>query len=210
MPRHDKRGFMQGIETFANRLFDRIEIPAPQVRTTDTATEQRITCQNDVSFRNMETHRARRVSRGMEGHCSHLADQNFFFILQPIVRRRHRCVRNAEHTALRFKHGPQVPVVFVQTERRTRRLLHLAGCEKVIEMGMGMENHGDRQAELLHFMENTFVGSTRIDNDRLLRQGIADDRAIASQGRDGKRFSNQRSHVCTRLNLIVLCAAMRA
>jgi hypothetical protein len=55
----------------------------------------------------------------------------------------------------------------------------------------------DRQSELVHLVENSLVRSTRIDHDRLLRQRIADDRAIATKGRDGKSFSNHgHQHGC--------------
>lgn len=64
----------------------------------------------------------------------------------------------------------------------------------MVEMGMGVENMGDRQPKLLHFVENSIVCSSGIDNDGLLRHRIADDRAIAAKGRDGKCFSNHGRH----------------
>jgi hypothetical protein len=61
-------------------------------------------------------------------------------------------------------------------------------------VGMGMENMRDRQSKLVHLVENSLVRSTGIDHDRLLRHWIADDRTIATKGRDGKGFSNHDGH----------------
>jgi hypothetical protein len=47
---------------------------------------------------------------------------------------------------------------------------------------------------LLHFVENSIVFSSGIDNDGLLRHRIADDRAITAKGRDGKCFSDHGRH----------------
>src|SRR4029077_19106052 len=46
----------------------------------------------------------------------------------------------------------------------------------------------------VHLVENSLVRSTGIDHDRLLRHWIADDRTIATKGRDGKGFSNHDGH----------------
>ena len=60
----------------------------------------------------------------------------------------------------------------------------------MVEVGVGVKDMRDRQSELVHLVENSLVRSTRIDHDRLLRHRIADDRAIATKGRDGKGFSD--------------------
>jgi hypothetical protein len=82
----------------------------------------------------------------------------------------------------------------VQTDRRPRRLLYFAGSEKMIEVGMGVEDMRDRQSKLLHLVEYSLVRSTGIDDNGLLRHRIADDRAIATKGRDGKCFSDDGRH----------------
>src|SRR6267143_5577355 len=82
----------------------------------------------------------------------------------------------------------------MQTDRRPRRLLHFAGGEKMVEVGMGVENVRDRQSKLLHLVEDSLVRATGIDHDRLLRHWIANDRTIATKGRDGKCFSDHGRH----------------
>ena len=64
----------------------------------------------------------------------------------------------------------------------------------MVQVGMGVEDVRDRQSQFLHLVENSLVRSTGIDHDRLLRHGIANDRTIATEGRDGKSFSNHRRH----------------
>src|SRR4029079_5758963 len=82
----------------------------------------------------------------------------------------------------------------MQTDRRPRCLLHLAGSKKMIEVGISMENMADGQSELVQLVENSLRRSTRIDHDCLLRHRISNDRAIATEGRDGKGFSNHGRH----------------
>jgi len=82
----------------------------------------------------------------------------------------------------------------METDRRPRRLPDFSGREKMIEMGMGMEDMRHRQSKLLHLAQDSLVCSTGIDDDRLLRHWIADDRTIATEGRDGKGFSNHDGH----------------
>ncbi len=54
----------------------------------------------------------------------------------------------------------------------------------MIEMGMGMQNVTDRESQLLHFLDNSLRGPAGIDHDRLLRDGVTDDRAITAKRRD--------------------------
>src|SRR5262245_61729481 len=82
----------------------------------------------------------------------------------------------------------------METNRRSRRLLDFAGGEKMVEVGMSVKDMRDRQSKLTHLVENSLVGSTRIDHDRLLCHWIADDRTIAPKRRDGKGFSNHGRH----------------
>ena len=78
----------------------------------------------------------------------------------------------------------------MQTERRASRLLHRSRSEEMIEVRMGVQNVHHGQPQPPHFMQNAFRGPARVDHDRLLGDRIPDDRTIASQRRDGKRFSD--------------------
>jgi hypothetical protein len=63
----------------------------------------------------------------------------------------------------------------MQANRRSGRLLDLAGGQKVVEMGVRMEDAVDGEPQLLHFLENSLRRAAGVDNDRLLRDGITDD-----------------------------------
>ena len=82
----------------------------------------------------------------------------------------------------------------VKAQRRARRLFHCTGREKMIEVGMGMEDMADGESELSDFVENLFVGPAGINHDGLLRHRIADDRTVASKRRDREGFANQCGH----------------
>ena len=82
---------------------------------------------------------------------------------------------DTEHPALQFEILPQLKIILMQADRRPCRLLHFAGSEKMIEVGMGVENVADGESELVHFVENPLVRPTGIDDDGLLRHWIADD-----------------------------------
>ena len=64
----------------------------------------------------------------------------------------------------------------------------------MVEVGMGVENVADGESELVHLVQDPLVRSTGIDDDGLLRHWIANDRTIATKGRDGKGFSNHDGH----------------
>ena len=131
----------------------------------------------------------------MECHSQDLANQQLLLIFEPIVRHRNRHIGDAKHLTLRFEILPQVKIMLMQTERRPCRLLHFAGCKKMVEVGVSVKNMCDRQSKLVHFVENSLGGATRTHHNRLFRHRIADDRAIATKGRDGKCFSDHgRQH----------------
>lgn len=71
----------------------------------------------------------------------------------------------------------------------------------MIEVGVRVENRGDRQPELPDLAQDALVGATRIDDDGLPCDGISQDRAIASERRHGKRFPDEVGHggVCSNL-----------
>lgn len=87
----------------------------------------------------------------------------------------------------------------VQTDCRTCYLFYFTGSQKVIKVRMRMENLPDGKTQLLHLMKNSFWRTARIHDDGLLRDRIADDRAITSKGRNREGFPNQRCHVTAML-----------
>ena len=83
---------------------------------------------------------------------------------------------------MEFEVLPKLKIVLMQANRRTGRLFDLAGSQKVIEMGMCMQDPADGETQPLHFLEYSLRCTARIDDDRLLRDRIADDRAVATKG----------------------------
>src|SRR5439155_18235434 len=66
---------------------------------------------------------------------------------------------------------------------RPCRALHLARGEEMVEVGVRVHDGGDRQAQLLQLLQDARGVAARIHHDGLLGRWVADDRAIASQGR---------------------------
>jgi len=64
----------------------------------------------------------------------------------------------------------------------------------MIEMSVSVEDMADGESKLLDFMKKLFGGPAGIDHDGLFRDRIADDRAVASQGRHREGFPNQHGH----------------
>src|ERR1700675_4865378 len=131
----------------------------------------------------MKTHGPGGMAWRMECDSGDLADQQLLLILEPVVGHRSGHVGDAEHPALHLQILPERTIVLMQTDRRPRRLLHFAGSEKMVEVGMGVEDMRDRQSQLLHLVENSLVRSTGIDNDGLFRHWVSNDRTIATKGR---------------------------
>lgn len=61
----------------------------------------------------------------------------------------------------------------------------------MVEVCVGMENADDGQTESLDRPENLLVITAWIDDNRLLRNGISEDRAVAAERRNWKRATDQ-------------------
>ena len=124
MPRHDGRGIIQGIQPLSNGLLDGFEISAPKIGAPDAAAKKSIAGQHNVVARKMKTHGSGRVTRRMQCDSRDPTDQQLLFILEPIVRQRHRHIGHAKEITLHLKHLPEVQIVVMQTQRCPCRLLH--------------------------------------------------------------------------------------
>src|SRR6187551_3325984 len=82
----------------------------------------------------------------------------------------------------------------METEHRAGGLLHFSGRQKVIEMGMGVQNSGHGEPKLLNFMQDSFCRSSGVYDNGLLGHRIADDRAIAAERGYREGFANQSCH----------------
>ncbi|MNV72513.1 hypothetical protein D3C71_1656100 [compost metagenome] len=126
----------------------------------------------------------------------------FFVVRQPAVWRRYRGVGHAEHLALHFQVVPQRLVVLVQVQRGAGQFLEPAGGEEVIEVRMGVDDADQGQAVGLQAGEDLLRVATWIDDDGLLAEWVADQRAVALQRADGEGFADERGlgwrglHVC--------------
>src|SRR5688572_14745817 len=120
----------------------------------------------------MKAHRPRRMARRMERHDRNLPQHHLFLIHKPMVWGQSRHIRDPEYPTLELEVVPQLEIILMQTNRRTGRLLDLAGRQKVIEMGVRMEDAADGKAQLLYFLENSLRCTAGIDDDCLLRDRI--------------------------------------
>ncbi|MNZ35087.1 hypothetical protein D3C78_524770 [compost metagenome] len=127
------------------------------------------------------------MPRRVQRHAA--AAGQFLVVLQPLVRRRHRVVRHAEHAALHFQAVPEELVVLVQVQGGAGALLHFAGREEMIEVRMGVDDADQLQAVRLQPRHDQLGIAARVDDDGLLRHRVADDRAVALQRADGEGFS---------------------
>src|SRR5262245_18299856 len=85
-------------------------------------------------------------------------------------------------------------IILMEAEHCTRCLLHFSGRQKVIDMGMGVQNAHDGQTKLLNFLKDSICRSSWVDDNGLLGHRIADDRAIAAERGDREGFANQSCH----------------
>lgn len=69
----------------------------------------------------------------------------------------------------------------MQAEDGPSGLLHFAGRQEVIEVGVRVKNLGHGQTELPNLMKDPFRRSSGVYDDGLFAHGIADDRAIAAK-----------------------------
>jgi hypothetical protein len=94
---------------------------------------------------------------------------------------------------------PKFEIILMQANCRTGRLFDLGGCQKVIEMGVRMQDAADRETQLLHFLENSLRRTAGVDDDRLLRERVADDRAVTAKRWNREGLPNQSSHYMSML-----------
>ena len=71
-----------------------------------------------------------------------------------------------------------------------RGLLHLSRGEKVIEMGVGMEDADDGEAELCNLPQNLLRSPAGIDDNRLFRHRVTNDGTVAPERGNWKSLAN--------------------
>ena len=115
------------------------------------------------------------MARCVEGDQRMFAKQHLLLILKPVIRQRHGDKGHTKHAALHLKILPQIEIVLMQAQSCPRRLLHLPGSKKMVEVGMGMQDMADRKAEFRYFVENARRVAAGIDHNGSLRNRVADD-----------------------------------
>jgi hypothetical protein len=105
-----------------------------------------------------------------------------------------RHIRDPEYPTLEFEVVPELEIVLMQANRRTGRLLDRTGRQKVVEMSMRMQDAAHGETQLLYFLENSLRRTAGIDDDRLLRNRITNNRAVTTEGWNREGLPNQGSH----------------
>ena len=126
----------------------------------------------------------------MQGTPRERADDQLLLILQPIVRCGNRDIGYAEHATLHLKDIPEIPVIRMKAKGGARGLLHLPRGEKVVEMGVGVQDADDSEAEPRNLTQNVLRRPARIDDNRLLRHRITDDGTVAPERGNWKSLAN--------------------
>ena len=62
-----------------------------------------------------------------------------FFVFQPVIRVWYGSVRHPEHRALGFQRIPEKLVVLLQADFSARSGAEFSGCQKMVEVGVGMD-----------------------------------------------------------------------
>ena len=124
---------------------------------------------------------------GVQGHAA--AAGQFFVMLQPAIRRRHRDVGHAKHLALHFQVVPQKLIILMQVQRSTGLFLQLAGSQEMIKVSMGVDNAHHLQAQRIKARQNQLVIAAGVDDDGFFSDRVANDGAVALQRADGEGFS---------------------
>src|SRR5207247_8766756 len=116
VPGDDARRLIQGVEPFPNRALDRAIVASPEIRPADPSPEQSVSREQELLPRKEKAHRSRRVPRRMQGDSLDPTQPNPLLDLQPVIRRRNRRIRPAEHSALALRQTPALTIGTVQSQ----------------------------------------------------------------------------------------------
>src|SRR6185295_20204878 len=117
-----------------------------------------------------------------------------FLVLQPVIGKRNWHIRDPKRAALDLEHLPQLTIIGMKAQHRTRSLLHLARSQKVIKVCVCVENAHDGQAEITDFFEYPLVIAPWVYDNCLLGDRIPQDRTVTPERRHRKRSSDKACH----------------
>ena len=98
---------------------------------------------------------------------------------------------HAEHLGLQIQVVQQHVVAFVEIGRALPKFLQFRGGADMVEVGMGVQQGGDLEAQGLNSPLDAFGFAARIHHDPGQRAGIPKQAAVAAQGAYGKGFQVQ-------------------
>ena len=130
MSRNDQRVLVQCIQLSPDGLPELGRVSTRHVRATDRAQKQSVTGQQQLFRLEVEAHRARRMTGGVQADTT--ATVQRLIMVQPVIGIGCRFIWNAEHLALCVEAVPQPPVVWMQPDRCARLFAHLPGSQKMI------------------------------------------------------------------------------
>src|SRR5213596_1271301 len=90
----------------------------------------------------MKTHRARGMTWCVSGDRDQVPYTQRLSISQPLIGSGNGDVGHVEKLALQFQIFPERLIGSMQAQRRSGRLMHFAGGQKVIEMSVCMDDDG--------------------------------------------------------------------
>src|SRR5437762_13923449 len=96
----------------------------------------------------MKTHRTRGMTWCVGGDRGEVPYTQRLSISQPLIGSGNGDVGHLEKLALQFQILPERLIGPMQAQRRSGRLMHLSGGQKVIEMSVCMDDEGHRQVQV--------------------------------------------------------------
>lgn len=186
----DDRGVARENEQFfPDRGEDGIGVSAPEVRPADGATKERVSREeNGPVALEQEACRAGRMPRGMNRAQCVRAEADPLGIGERCVRRQGRLGAQPEEGGLLGERVVQGAVCRMEADRCARGFLNRARGGDVVEVRVGVEQCHGRELRRFEDAQDALGLVARIDDDRLARDRVREDRAVALERPDGKRF----------------------
>lgn len=173
---------------------DRIRIATPKVSAADGATKKGVSREEQSRRGQVETNAA----RGMAGRVQNAdflhaelqgvtSADAFIWVAYVRGAKTHPC-------GLLVHDGGQLEIGLVVKNRRVGQVMQVCGCGDVIQMRMGHQDGFEAQRVRCKQIEDARYVTAGVNDDALMRVGLAKNGAIAMEGADREGFADQMGH----------------
>src|SRR5258706_4811732 len=196
VPRQDAEVARQREEPVLDRREDRGERTAPQVRPPDRAPEQRVAGEEHrpVAF-HTETDAPRRVPWRRDHLERRAAAPHALAVRQETRHLSRRLDLEPEERGLPIERFVERDVAFVEKERRAGDAREERRDTDVVQVRVRVEEADGLQPVRGESRQDAVRLVARVDDERLLRLQVGDDRAVALERSDRERVDELETHV---------------